>query len=181
MSYSTMIFCDGACRICLIQNVSRLPCTRRSTVTTPCQMSLGQDVYRLPCCRFAVRNTTSNSTSMYWDTVKAYQATISVTLWVTASCELHKQVIISWYQSSPIYAASCELHKQVILWYQSSSIYAASCQPSCFMVLVKCRHPVVYCFLLAAQAGQGVVQTVIQKCMCECMYRVLCTNRFVSI
>lgn len=40
--------------------------------------------------RFAVRS--GNSTSMYWDTVKAYQATISITLWVTASCELHKQV-----------------------------------------------------------------------------------------
>jgi hypothetical protein len=59
--------------------------------------------------------------------------------------------------------------------------FLPAAQAGCFMVLVKCRHPMIHCFLLAAQAGQGVVQTVIQKCMCECMYRVICTNRFVSI
>jgi predicted alpha-1,6-mannanase (GH76 family) len=38
---------------------------------------------------FAVRS--GNTTSLYWDTNKRYQSTISVTLWITASCELYQK------------------------------------------------------------------------------------------
>eukprot|EP01047_Picozoa_sp_COSAG01_P042230 COSAG01_NODE_3675_length_5804_cov_4.926919_3_plen_225_part_00 len=34
---------------------------------------------------------TGNMTSLYWNTNKEYQATIGITLWITASCELHRQ------------------------------------------------------------------------------------------
>jgi hypothetical protein len=34
---------------------------------------------------------TGNMTSLYWNTNKQYQATIGITLWITASCELHRQ------------------------------------------------------------------------------------------
>ena len=57
--------------------------------------------------------------------------------------------------------------------------FLPAAQAGCFMVLVKCRHPVVFCFLLATQEGQGVVQIVIQKCMCGACSA--CTEYYVQI